>query len=56
MRGRALLLLLIGTAALAACGPLPLEQAEAETGAAVEGDRELARRFTGLFSLPEKIA
>ena len=35
---------------------LPLEQAEAETGASVEGNRELARRFTGLFSLPVKIA
>ncbi|MXO84850.1 transcriptional regulator [Altererythrobacter aurantiacus] len=35
---------------------LPLDTAEAELSVAVEGDRELAGRFTALFSLPPKIA
>lgn len=36
-------------------GKLPVAQVEAEMGLKVEGDRELAERYIGLFALPEKI-
>lgn len=34
---------------------IPFEALEAEAGLVVEGDRELARRYAALFSLPPKI-
>jgi len=37
-------------------GKQPLEAVEAEGGLAVEGDREVARRYCSVFSLPPKVA
>ena len=36
-------------------GKYPLEEVEAEGELKVTGDRDLARRFVELFSLPEKV-
>jgi len=41
--------------AAALYGKLPIAEVEAEMGLKVEGDRELAERYIGLFALPEKI-
>ena len=36
-------------------GKYPLEEVEARDGLKVSGDRDLARRFVDLFSLPDKV-
>jgi hypothetical protein len=41
--------------AAAVYGGVPIEALEAEGALKVEGDRELARRFTTLFPLPPKV-